>query len=401
MKDTLKKFLADNADGTYIIGHSSALFKISGKLFLADPVWGDYKPYGDNWCFVPDQINCDEILDDVYGCFISHKHADHLCPEILAKLHCPIYIKAGRLDLKEIIERYSEFPVIEVPEYTFFEVGDDIEAYFVPHDFNAIDSSFFIRSKSYCAYHGSDNFLTKRILERIKRDITNIDVALIPYAFIHYYPMLFSNMDFTEKESELRRLTHRCIDQACMFRDELKPKLAVPFGASLYYAGGVNHVLNQYLTSPYNLDGFMPLIAGDYAQDDIAYRRNSEKEFANLITDKILIRVRPEKPMPKVEWSHLKRAHVKLKQAKFTVPGNEVIVNGIIFDLETLLVSFEFQKIARAKTCLRFTFESQELKLWLDGELTLEEAIGTRRFTVERIPNVYNSKVFDFMNLYL
>lgn len=404
MTDTLKEFLTCNQDGFFHIGHSSALFKINSKLFLCDPIWGDYNPYGNNWVLAPKQIDCEYILNDIYGCFVSHQHADHLCPEILAKLHCPIYIKSGRPDLKNIIEQHSKFPVIEVPEYTFFEVGDDIEAYFVPHNHNAIDSSFFIRNKSYCAYMGNDNFLTKPIIDRIKQDITSVDIALIPYTYIHWWPFLQSNISEEEKQISINRMVMQSIDQAQMFRSEMNPKLSIPFGASLYYAEGSDHILNKTLASPYDLEGFIPLIAGDYALSDGSYKKHHSRHEHEFQINKIVNASKPVRKIsapPKIEWGHLKRILQKLKRARFKITNYEIIINGIVCDTENLQVALEYKRIEREKSCLRFTFEAHEFRQWLEGEITFEEAIGTRRFTVERIPNTYNPKVFDFMNLFL
>lgn len=367
------RFMKSNENGVYYIGHASALARLEGNLVLFDPVW-NHRPYGEYWEFLPEQINCDSILDQVDFVVISHIHADHVCERILRKIKCPVHIMSGRPNLTEKLLSFG-CHVVEIDPYEWHR-----GFYFVPHAFNSIDSSCFVKFEQYCVYCGSDNFLSREVLQRIINYIPRVDVAMVPYAFIHWYPHLLT-MDPQEKAAEVERLNQQSLDQAEMFDSLILPVVTIPFGNSLFHVE--NDELNKKLAQPEDFKSAVAMHAGSYVLGDDIYVTKKERELPDVsdVMD-------------------------RLSRATFGVEGHQLIIacdhhrfKDLVIDLENH--SFWLGSPTPHKNYTRFILKPIIYNQWLNGEITFEEAIGTRQFWCERVPNVYNQKVFEFMNLFL
>lgn len=400
MDINLKKFMSSEVDGVFYIGHASALVRISKELFLFDPIW-DNKPYGDYWDFYPAQINCDEILSQVKGVIISHIHEDHVCLPILKRLprSCKIHNMIGRQPLIDKLLK-SEKMIEDYTHSEWHKISDDVEIMFIPHAFNSIDSSCFIRSNAYCVYVGSDNFLNARWNNFVKD--FRPDVAMIPYAFIHWYPRLM-NMDSAEKWKEVDRLNAQSLEQAKQTIKALDPKVVIPFGNNLIYAER-SSILNTNISMPDDLvdnpmeTGGWCLANGEYSQVQFEVPAFKSKMFDPIdckvnIEGWMLEEVRQKiSPAVKVNdvWC--------FRQPK-PIVGHEFIVNDISIELTTFQVGVNYGQSDRNIT--RFDLDKEVFNEWIAGNITFEAAIGTRRFLCTRTPNVYNLEVFEFMNNYL
>ncbi len=395
LPSSLDKFLMIEDDGVFYIGHASALVRINKKLFLFDPVW-NHEPYGKYWTFFPKQIDCDKVLDKVSAIFISHIHEDHVCSPIINKVYCPIYIKDGRPNLKKRIEMAEE-----VEPFTWYptDYDADVEMYFVPHAFNSIDSSVFIRSKDYCVYVGSDNFLSKELLLKVAGDVPRVDVAMVPYAFVHWYPHLVFSLKEQEREAEVQRLNRQSLDQAHDFVTAFRPRTVVPFGNSLFYSAGQDHFLNRSLVKQSDFKDSIPFDAGDFIikikglGDEIFYADRHD-QFERKSFPAVDASFEPD-----LSPSRWRRIEEKVAKAKAIDQNHYLVINNRIFiNLSGLTVS---PTAYAGADVTEFYFSERELNQWLDGEITFEQAIGTRRFQCFRSPEKYNLKVFEFMNNYL
>lgn len=396
-------FVNSEKEGVFIIGHASAVIKLweDGRFwyFLCDPVW-DHSPYGKHWEFVPEQVNLDKYLHLFDGCFVSHIHEDHLCDRIISKLKCPIWIMSGRPQLKDRLSKLNP-RVFEIAPRTPFAIIPDMAmgAYFVPHEFNSIDSSVFIFGISFTAYHGNDNFLSDETARNLAQIFPRIDVAMVPYSFIHWYPHLLKNITEEERLSESERLNKQSLDQASSFIRHLDPMCAIPFGSSMFYRGGRNHPLNKLLARPHDLVGATPILAGGYYLDDRIYvNETSPERYENLLDsisdDKeshMNLHFQPtDKQVEKIEE--------KLATIKFYdgIPDHVIIVNSIPIYTNLLIVA---DAVKTNRTT--FNFDKPVFEKWVGGKITFEQAIGTRRFECIREPNVYDLTVFEFMNKFL
>lgn len=395
----LDKFLMIEDDGVFYIGHASALVRISGYLYLFDPVW-DHKPYGDYWTFYPKQVNCDRVIEKITAAFVSHIHEDHVCDSILSKMRNAIYIKDGRLTLVNRLGKANGYYLFEKPAFKWFPVSpkDEVEAYFVPHAFNSIDSSVFIRSKDYCVYVGSDNFLSKELLLKVAGDVPKVDVAMVPYAFVHWYPHLVMSLSEEKREAEIQRLNKQSLDQARDFITALRPKMVIPFGNNLFYSDAQDHFLNRSLAKPEDFYKEHSISTGDFVvkindncsevfHDDPPRYPFEAKKFPAI-----------EAGFTEITKERVALLKSKLGKAKPIGEPHLLIVNDLAIDLNKpdLTVVFD-PKVPSTE----FKFNERELIQWLDGEITFEQAIGTRRFQCYRTPEQYNLKVFEFMNNYL
>lgn len=397
MNPVLERFMERVEDGVFIVGHSSALVRINRKLFLFDPIW-DAKPYGEYWTFFPSQVNCDEILPELTGCFVSHVHADHLHLPILSRLKCPIFIMDGRPQLKAEL---SHLDVTEVPafERRFFP-GTDISICFLPHSFNTIDSSVIIESSSYSVYVGSDNFLDMNLIRKAKDLSRRPDIALIPTQFIHYYPFLCLSLTEAERRSEIYRLTRQSIEQAKNFREFLNPKITVPFGGSLFYDSGWNHILNRYLIQPFQ-EGFSALFAGDQISGETIDRfYSSDREYFSDLQQFLGAGETgfSEIHAPKYPPAGLGTILDRVRKAP-RINYRFVINESVIVDGRTLQV--DYLKGPIREPYVAFMLAEKEYEQWHTGQLTMEQVIGTRRFAYKRFPNVYNLESVEWFSKWL
>ena len=56
------------------------------------------------------------------------------------------------------------------------------------HENNGIDASVLVYSDQFSVYHGNDNYCSIEIVEEFQKIVPKIDVACLPYAYIHWYP---------------------------------------------------------------------------------------------------------------------------------------------------------------------------------------------------------------------
>jgi len=410
LTESLKEFVFQDPakDGLFYVGHASALARISGQYILFDPMW-NYSPYGDKWLFSPEQIDCDEILEKLSGCIVSHCHSDHVCPPALSKMKIPITIKDGRLNLKTDLEKYR--PVNELAPFVWHPFLKDLEIYFVPHAFNSIDSSVFVRSKTYCVYIGSDNFLTRDLIEKIKPDIPWLDVACVPTAFIHWYPHRLQNISEEERVNETARLNSQSIDQALMFCNHLKPRAVIPFGSSLFYYGGANNIINRSLTTPFDFQYSTAkyMFAGDYILSDgrVKYR-TLEKYYQNMLKESL--GEMDESPLElnfKISSDDLGFITKKVQAASKEVAGHDLIINDVVINLGTKEVRFvpdldrQLESNPNQNHYTRFRFDRPVFEQLMRGEISFDGALGTRRFECVRSPNIYRLEVFEWFNNFL
>ena len=388
----LDKFLRSEGNGAFYIGHASALVRLNKRLILFDPIWGDHKPYGKYWTFYPHQYDCSEILDLIDACVVSHIHEDHICDPILKQLNCPVTIMGPRVNLAQRISRSQEVHILS--RFKWIDM-DGFQIMFVPHAFNSIDSSCLVRDGKTTIYVGSDNFLDAKLLDQLQA-VGTIDIAFVPYAFIHWYPHLLNNLTPEEKRKEVKRLNQQSLEQAYMFVEKLKPKVVVPFGANLLYSESLDHPLNKTLCSPKDFHGATILNSGDWIDQNLkphyTYKKFTFKS----------VKMKPMKfEVQNVPDLYIKGLEKKVSQAKQTVVNHSVIVNKkIAIDLEHLSVNQNGQHLASHDITM-FNFDVEVYEDWIKNRITFEQAIGTRRFECYRYPNTYNLQVFEFINNYL
>lgn len=382
MNQSIEDFLDHKEDGVYVLGHSSALIRLSGKLILCDPVGPRHQPYGHYWKFKPDQIDASDGMLDIEEIFISHVHSDHWDPTYLLNYDCRVSIMEDRPELLRALLEYTAIST-ERPNEWIACPSNSYESYFMPHPHNTIDSAIVLRNEHMTIFHGNDCFLDEASCLKLKRDVGNIDVALLPFQFVHSYPYLLDGITEGERESEIERLNKQCLDQAKMFCEILQPKHVVPFGGSLFHVE--NDYLNSRLSRPHDLNvaNNRVLVAGGFIlKDGTVHGSLKRDEYERIINMEPILDIIRE----------------RVSRSPLKIPGHRIYVNGIEIDLFTLEVKRTSERWA---PLTQYVVHKIEFQQWLMGRMTFEQVIGSRRFRYKRIPNEYNLQVHEFTQKYL
>src|ERR1700733_3351623 len=192
--DSLDTFFESAEDGVLYVGHASILARLSGKTFLFDPV-GYSSPYFDCWVFFPAQV-MDPRLLGVDAVIVSHSHQDHFDTAFLKLFPptTPIYIVEGRPMFAQMCAE-ADVAVIELPAHRLTQIAPGVEIYAILHETNGVDASMVIRNDNFSVYHGNDNYVSADTLMRLKRAVGQVDVACVPFAYIHWYPFLLDGVE--------------------------------------------------------------------------------------------------------------------------------------------------------------------------------------------------------------
>jgi Beta-lactamase superfamily domain len=387
---SVEKFMSWKGDGVFFIGHSSALIRLNQKLILCDPVWGDYKPYGNYWKFFPNQVDCDIILNKVEACTVSHMHADHWCPDILEKLKCEVDVMEGRNELIRALALKSKVRV--QPKFMWVEILPGVWSYWVPSPTNETDSCCFIRSEDFCVFHGNDCFLDEQTLSLVRRDVNRVDVALLGWQSINIYPWLCASLSEDEKLTEESRLNIENLNKANLFRQIMRPKHVVPFGGNLYYNSSLKHPLNRALTpaerfveNPLKPGGY--ILSSGFVESELRHEDFHYDELPSLD-------FHGEMSLKGIDF-----IEDKIKDAP---PFNHtIVINDTIIDCWKAEAhkSEPLEPISGPSTF--FFVNEHEYNKWRDGEMTFEQVIGSRRFQYHRLPNQYDPRVLNYCQRYL
>lgn len=381
MRESLQKFIYGHKDGLYYIGHSSALIKIKDDLILFDGIWemlGEAPPY-ENFIFYPKQADCAEILPLITAAIVSHEHLDHWSAAILEALPCGVHVMDGRPRLVERLAAHA--PVFEVPRLKWTNLTENVEVFFVPNPRNTVDSSCLIRGNGFTAYLGSDNFLDRGLCQTVAMAGGTVNVACIPWQFVHYYPALME-MEPSKKKEEAFRLKRQSIDQAKMFIDIVRPREVIPFGGNLLYCEGPDHLLNVFLAKPEDL------VAGSQikTEETPEWRPLPPMDFKVELTDEELLSI-------------IDRVHVAGARA----PDHVIVVNDVVtIDCDSKHVyDGVMEALLRDKKVHRFYFDSPVFHSWARGSQTFEQALGSRRFKYSRAPDLFEIEIVEFWANYL
>ena len=424
----LTDFLNSNDDGVFYIGHASILVKLNNKKFIFDAVHQN-PPYLNSWFFFPSQI-MDERLYDIDAAFISHVHQDHYDTKYLKKIQAkgiPIYIVDGRDNFKKLLkENGIKFKLIKVGKKVRFDKNIWLTGCL--HEYNSIDSSIVISNNNLTVYHGNDNYVTEKTLKPLKKFVGKIDVGCIPFSFIHWYPFLLDGVTESWRKKEGKRLIEKFIGLGLTQSKILKPKMFIPFGANLVYADDYNSTMNKAVVSPIdfvdfaqkkdpkNKEIYLKMFSGGYILKNkgkliATYEKISKskynlelKKFLNESTSNADFRKKVKIDLNKTDdfsWieKRIKKNPNKIDY-KIVLEDENDTSSKILIDIKKCKVK-KIKKINNTDKCHYFKLNSYIFSEWLSQNITFEEVIGTRRFRLERIPNVYRVDVNEVYLNYL
>jgi len=416
----LSKFLNSDDDGVFYIGHASIMVRLNKKKFIFDVI-KNTNFYNRSWLFFPSQINDNRILD-VDGVFVSHIHGDHYDPYLLKKLQkkkIPIYILDGRPGFNKDLKNKKIF-FKKIPVDKKFYITKDIWVHGCLHEYNDIDSSLIISNDNLSVYHGNDNFITKKTLNPFKKKIGKIDVACIPFAFIHFYPYLLKSLDKKSNIREANRLEKQFMNYGIEQAKILKPNVIIPFGSNLFHLDDPKCAMNKGVATPIDFvnhakrfhkslkSNYKTMLSGSYClkkkeKINCYFEKISAQKFnkklENFTLKKIkLIKHKKLRKKIKIDNNHLKFIKNKISKNKTKI-NHKILVsnesqqnNKVCIDIKNNNV-YLYSQNELPYNCHYFKVQDNEFNQWINKKITFEEVLGTRRFTYHRNPNYYNVKI--------
>jgi len=429
MNQQLTEFLRlyGDTDGVLYLGHAGLLAVIGGKKILFDPIV-ESQPYGDSWVFFPPQLD-DPALYDVDAVIVSHIHQDHYDLPFLQGLapSVVVAIVGQRPSFETDIRTKAGRPITVIEPETVTELLPGVFVYGVAHESNGVDASVIAYNERFCVYHGNDNYLQPASMAKFSRVGPRIDVACIPYAYIHWYPFLMEYAPGHEHEKalECERLVNLYMDDCLNVIDILQPALVIPFGANLLIDDGDMHSeINLAVRTPVEFadyarrrqpalaDIVLPLLAGDYCGKpdgalDVTMRQvYTVEQYRDAAND--FLRARPPKTVPGERRDVNLDAFVALLNERLA-QGGPAIDNLLQFELDYLgqhiLIEIDcldhraghVAQFTPQRPMHRFRLDAISSAEWLNGK-RFEEVIGMRRFTLRREPNLYLPEVLKIVN---
>jgi len=423
----LRHFLNNTKEnGMFYLGHASILAVFNGKKILFDPIVLS-KPYADSWSFYPPQI-LDKILFEVDAVIVSHIHQDHYDVHFLKEINkkIPITIIGNRdsfeSDLR--INGIKNINIIQPDKIT--EIFKNIFIYGLVHEYNGIDSSCIVFNNEFSLYHGNDNYIETTTMEKFINITPKIDVACIPYAYIHWYPFLLEYDDKKEKEFECEKMPKIQMNWGINATKILNPKIMIPFGANLLLDDGNGYsTMNLAVKTPFEFYDYAiqecpelisiikPMLAGDYC---ISNDEKLECTIHNSLKSNLYREIIDK---------HLKKLPVKIINKKFNLNEKNNFIATLNDRLKSINNYFHNHCIRIDIDCLNlkqkleincstyiaswvddynqnvefhhFVLDPFSTNLWLSGG-RFEEVLGTRRFKVIRKPNIYNKEILYIIN---
>lgn len=418
--EQINKFLRSSNDGMYYVGHASIIVRVEGKNFLFDYV-KENMPYGDSWRFFPPLV--DQLPSDLIdGIFISHIHQDHFDPILLkdGPIKCPIYIIGGRKGFEDSLNS-QEIKYIRINPGYKIEIAPKIYVQGFLHHSNGVDASCIIGNKNFSVYHGNDNYLDNDSLKDIDDEFYKIDVACIPYAYINWYPQLLENLTPSEKSSESERLCNHYFEYAINQADLLNAQQVIPFGANLIYKDSARSPLNLECKTPLDFEEYVEKTRGIdaasrfkalFSGDSIV--KINERLHLNVVSDykseefrdemqRYLDMLNAESGVAKEEpFVYVNDIAPRITICTPTAYDHLIFVKprefncGTVVNTKNSLVSKitldELEASNIEYTIINISEEFLYAK-WLSGQITIEEIIGSRKFSMYRNPNIYNKEI--------
>ena len=416
----LTNFLKTNEDGVFYTGHASILVRLNKKKYLFDYI-NNTNFYANSWIFFPNQI-IDKRLFNVDAIFVSHIHQDHYDPSLLRKFqkkNIPIFILDGRSAFKSSLKK-EKIKVKYIPVKKKTYIDKNTWVYGCLHEYNDIDSSMLISNNNLSVYHGNDNFITEKTLIPFKKNVGDVDVACIPFAYINYYPYLLNGISKKFSKLEATRVESLFMDYGIEQSKILKPKIIIPFGSNLFHLDDPNCDMNKGVATPVDFVNYAKIkhraksynyktmLSGSFClkkdnKISLYYEKISCKKFNDELikfTNKKKKVSKKNKNVKKILINKKALEHIKNKIKKNNNKlDHNIVISCKSFQDEKIIINLKSDNVFLKKqtkipaNCHYFILEDNEFNLWLNNKITFEEVLGTRRFRYNRNPNIYRVEI--------
>lgn len=430
--ESVDKFYNSNSDGVLYVSHASIIVSLNGKKYLFDPVLAK-PPHLGSWLFYPEMQRDDRMLK-VDGVFVSHQHQDHYDVDFLKLIPktIPIYIVAGRLHFEKMLEE-SGIPYTLIPENEKFDLGNGVSCVGIQHEYNGIDSAIAISNDLFTVYHGNDCYLSNSKLEIIKKHYSEIDVACIPFAYVHWYPFLLDEVDEIWRKNESERLIKKYLEYGLEQVKFLNPHVAIPFGANMFYCDDIKSEHNKAVLSPFEFKKYaevtnFPLVEKikTLFSGDIVLSKDNKSERIITIDQKEFtiedLHIGFEKYLNQVkkigtgfdfseienlkndELENLDFIKVRLSFHQQRIKHKIFISNMDDESFENIEIDLENHSVVRKKM-IESTYPFHHFKLtnlaykaYMSEKYSFNEIIASSRFRLIRKPNDYQLDVLKIVN---
>ena len=285
-----------------------------------------------------------------------------------------------------------------------------------------------ISNNNLSVYHGNDNFITKKSLIPFKKNVGNVDIGCIPFAFIHYYPYLLDGISKKKMLLEGRKLENKFMNYGIMQSKILKPKVVIPFGSNLFHSDNPDSDMNRAVATPIDFvhyarkknsrfsKNYKTILSGSFClkingKIKSYYETVSLNKFNNELKKFILRKKKITKYLKLGGSSKISVKNLKFIKSKITKNKKKFNHKIIISSLKTIdnkiMINLLNNKVDIYKekelpnNCHYFCLENVEFQLWVNGKITFEEVLGSRRFRYIRKPNNYNVKIMQIYTNYL
>ncbi|APR35210.1 MBL fold metallo-hydrolase [Paraburkholderia sp. SOS3] len=428
----LEEFYSSKSDGVFYLSHASILVRLNQRTFLFDPVLAK-PPHLGSWLFYP-EMQMDKRLLEVDAVFVSHQHQDHYDVDFLRMLppHTPVYIVSGRPQFAEMLGK-ERIAYTELVADRVTELFDGVSCLGINHEYNGIDAAIAISNGKFTVYHGNDCFVSNEKLEIIKRIYPKIDVACIPFAYVHWYPFLLDGVDEAWKKKETDRLVCEYLEYGLRQIEFLRPEVAIPFGANMFYADDVDSEHNKAVMSPFDFkeyaekkdfafkDNILPLFSGDTVLFEEAGERRRLDVHWNRMTrddlmrgfDAYLSRVRVEgtgfdaQAFEALTYDQIKDIGFIADRLKDTGDrmGHKIYISnsdnpawGVVeVDISSHAVERK-SEIDETLPYHHFKLTDLAYKAYFSQQYTFNEIVASSRFKLSRKPNEYHLEVLRIVN---
>ncbi len=429
---SVDEFYNRNVDGVLYVSHASILVSLTGRKFLFDPVLAK-PPHLGSWVFYP-EMQRDYRMLEVDGVFVSHQHQDHYDVEFLKLLprSTAIYVVAGRPQFSKMLTQQG-IQFIELHEGRKIDLGNGISCTGILHEYNGIDAAIAISNDKFTVYHGNDCFVSNDKLKIIKDAYPKIDVACVPFAYVHWYPFLLEDVDSDWKKQEADRLIDKYLQYGLRQVEFLKPEVAIPFGANMFYFDDISSDHNKAVRSPFDFKRYavetdfqleksiVPLFSGDIVFSAGDKHRRSLEIIKKPYSEDALhsgfkeFLERAKAQGVGFDFSEIENTSVDFFEDLSFIsrrlgavdgrPDHRIIISNsenqslgfIVIDLKSCQVE-KLIEIDESQPFHHFRLTDLAYKAYLSQKYSLNEVVASSRFRLVRRPNEYRLDVLKIIN---
>jgi len=415
--NSLDQFFESQEDGIFYVGHASILIRLNGKTILCDPA-GYEDPYLFSWFYFPDQIK-DSRFFTVDYVYVSHVHKDHYDIGFLRNLSPQTQLLI--MEQRETFERELQkenisYKTVKAEEDIELEPGIKIRGFI--NETNKVDSSAIFFSNNFAVYHGNDHWVDISKLEQFSQN-QKINVACIPFAYIAWFPYCSANLTVKEIASKSENLVNQAMNYAVDAITRINPDVMIPFGSNLVHFTDAYSMLNLSVKAPTEFydyahakrcsDSVEPLHAGDSILQTpksgilVSKKKINTAEYRNQMNEHIQRQVKSYEELwnlyPQISDQEFLST---VRQRVSSFPETNQVIRIESHDgkkkLEVNTVKQEINFVQKWSS-LQYSIHHYRLDdvaslAYFSGKTIFDDIVGTRRFTLERKPNLYCRKTF-------